>query len=1390
MRFSLLRVKAVSKKTQFVLVTFIAVFLLGFSSSPPIGNTGAPGDGNCGNCHGGGNFPGSIFFDWSTDPSPEFIIEFDTGVPNQFGYQMTILDDNDDPIGTYVDIPSNSSVKTSAGQEWLGHDPSTFINSGFFEVEGSWNPQGYTGDLTVYLAINAANGNGNTGGDDIHLFQFPQTIVSSGPTLSVTIIDFENPICNGLCTGQLVASPTGGQPPYEYDWSDGQSTNTANNLCADSYEVTVTDTNGDTAVASMDIEEPDPIEIFADIQEAGCFGENNGFINLTVTGGTPDYEYDWGPFGDDCCLSFLFAGTYGVTIIDDNGCDHSESFVVTENPEIILTTSSTMASSGVANGTATVEATGGAGDFDYDWSNGEDTSTITGLSPATYSVTVTDDEDCEEIATITVTGQVCNLSINVNTNNPNCYGENGTLVASAIDATPPVEYNWSDGTQGPTLIGPAGSYSVTATDAAGCSINSGAIILTQPDSLDVLLVSLTGASCAGGLDGALTVAVVGGDEDYTLTWENGLTNDTLINGLDTLINLPDTLFNLPVGYFNYELVDGNGCTKMDSFLIPNNDNIPPIITTQTLVVHLDEMGVAPPVQVEDLVETATDNCGIQEIFIVSAPSYSCADIGSSMLTINATDTNNNLVSVTALVTVIDTIAPQLICPQSFSVSTCAAIDYDLPVVTDNCDSGLSPILTAGLSAGSLFPAGSTTNTFEATDLCGNVGSCSFVISVQIDLDLDATSTPATCGLMDGIITLVASGGTPPYSFSPDLSTGVGAGTFTITVTDDGGCQAETTVVVEQVGGPSITGTESVTFCPNSEGVGRIEVTGGQAPYNVLIDGQAVNNDMGPLIDFGLSEEGTFSITLVDSNGCASNSIEVAATEIQIVQVSVPDVDIGCAASIPAGQVQLPPGNSIQGNPSSLTPGTFILIDDTCGLPSGTLTVTGGGMLTATATTTPSSCAGPSGSVTIQAMGGIEPYTFAPFGPEQGGLAAGNYSVTVRDATGCEFVVEFSIVQENGPSLTIEETTVCFESQDGELTLTGTGGTPPYTFSINSGPPMQGMSPFTFSDLPPGTYSLAIFDENGCSAQTIGVVREHPELIIQAEPDPGSDCILSPDELLVSPMGGVQPYDIMRTLQPDSSILVTVVDGVGCEVTAVFESNLLDPLEVSVFVDYVCIDNTPLVEFNVAGGCPPFETDFDQSINTQVGEHIITISDSSGQTTAVTLVIEDIGELAVIAPGTIVSDGATSIVIDTEIFGGIAPYEYQWSDASGLTISDQSDFNVQLDSSQVVTLTVIDNRGCSTTTEVSIEISSSTIDLDTSDNQVQVYPSPVADWLNINVTDPAPVEIHMMNMNGQVINRQRANSSSFRMDVFELDAGVYFLRMEFEDRIILKRFIKS
>jgi hypothetical protein len=321
--------------------------------------------------------------------------------------------------------------------------------------------------------------------------------------------------------------------------------------------------------------------------------------------------------------------------------------------------------------------------------------------------------------------------------------------------------------------------------------------------------------------------------------------------------------------------------------------------------------------------------------------------------------------------------------------------------------------------------------------------------------------------------------------------------------------------------------------------------------------------------------------------------------------------------------------------------------------------------------------------------------------------------------------------------------------------------------------------------------VSIIDASGCSAEFPAVVREHPELSIMTEADPGPDCILTIDELIVSPVGGVMPYDIQSEIAADGqSILVTVVDGVGCFIT---EQLLLEEqaeLQANAFISYDCEMSTPLIEFNIAGGCPPYSSDFDATLNTQIGDHLITITDSAGNTTQVMITIDDIGVLELSAPAEIEVTSGAPVDLASSISGGVAPYSFTWSDANGNILSDDQTLDTSDLDSQLITVFVVDDRGCVVSTEIELTIIVATIELDIDDALVKVYPSPVTDVVTISMTHPASADIHLLDTAGQLLIRKRTASRDTRLDVSGLAPGVYLIRMELDDRLIVKRFIKG
>jgi hypothetical protein len=277
--------------------------------------------------------------------------------------------------------------------------------------------------------------------------------------------------CKGESNGSATLNITGGQSPYSVSWSAGGSGTTRNNLSAGTYQATVTDAAGCIKVESVTVTEPDSLKVQLSKADETC-GNKNGFISANVTGGTPGYSYNWsGRGGTGGSISSLAAGNFTVTVTDNNGC------IVTRSTTIVNIPGPSSASNvsdescrGFDDGSIDLIVSGGTAPFTYSWSNGQSTQDISNLPPGSYSVTITDANNCQNTLTSTVSaGTAINLSVTV-TNASGAGSNNGSATATASGGSGPYTYLWSNNQSGPnaTNLG-VGLYFVTATDQNGCT---------------------------------------------------------------------------------------------------------------------------------------------------------------------------------------------------------------------------------------------------------------------------------------------------------------------------------------------------------------------------------------------------------------------------------------------------------------------------------------------------------------------------------------------------------------------------------------------------------------------------------------------------------------------------------------------------------------------------------------------------------------------------------------------------------------------------------------------------------------------------------------------------------------------------------------------------------
>ena len=252
--------------------------------------------------------------------------------------------------------------------------------------------------------------------------------------------------CNGGNDGAVQLTGSGGSPPYSFNWSTGATTQNISGLAAGTYSVTVSDENQCSETISATVGEPNAIGLSAVVSDVLCTGGNDGDIDLTVTGGTSPYTYQWSTGGTGQDLTGQPAGNYSVTVTDDNGCTGTGSYTIAEPAAIVL--SATVFDAGCAGactGSIDLLVSGGTSPFTYAWSDGSNTEDLANLCPGSYTVTVTDANQCTEVYSAIINGSTAIIISSVVTDVSCPGGGDGAIDITVTGGISPFTYSWSNG---------------------------------------------------------------------------------------------------------------------------------------------------------------------------------------------------------------------------------------------------------------------------------------------------------------------------------------------------------------------------------------------------------------------------------------------------------------------------------------------------------------------------------------------------------------------------------------------------------------------------------------------------------------------------------------------------------------------------------------------------------------------------------------------------------------------------------------------------------------------------------------------------------------------------------------------------------------------------------
>lgn len=460
-------------------------------------------------------------------------------------------------------------------------------------------------------------------------------------TPSVTNISC-NPAANGSIS--VVASSTLGYTANSFYWTGPgnftANTQNINNLAAGTYTVVASSLQGQTgctAIATATVSLPSPMNVTPSHTDVSCNGGNNGTASVSVTGGNPNYSYQWAPSGGSNALATnLLAGSYTCTITDASGCV-AQSVISVGQPTIITATASQVNAgcNGGNNGSATVNPSGGTPGYTYSWAPfGGTNATANNLSAGTYTCTITDANNCPITKTVTIT-EPTPLSATTSQTNLSCYGgSNGTATVSPTGGTPNYTYSWapSGGTGATANNLSAGSYTCTITDANNCSIFK-TVTLTQPTQLTAT-TSQTNIDCNGGSSGSATVYPTGGTPLYTYSWAPfGGTNATATG--------------LIAGTYTCTIKDANNCINNQIITITQAALMTAAISGTTTICAGDS-AVITFTATPNTTVTYTANAATQTIGIPASGTATLTVIPANTVTYSLVTIQDNTVNCTAL----------------------------------------------------------------------------------------------------------------------------------------------------------------------------------------------------------------------------------------------------------------------------------------------------------------------------------------------------------------------------------------------------------------------------------------------------------------------------------------------------------------------------------------------------------------------------------------------------------------------------------------------------------------------------------------------------------------------------------------------------------------------
>lgn len=1176
-----------------------------------------------------GNYPGGTV-KCITGPGPHRITFCKPG-NNTNTYTITSISQPNFPDGQHVRIGCTSQLITmgitSSTTNWQSVYPGapgaynsylSCTNCASPNYTPSTSAPAYIDYYVCGFPIATACGYNVTVCDTVRIYNDPQLsgIVSPGSAV----------FCNtGPGSGvTLTASGIGGLPPYSYTWRDisnmvvGTGTtyfaNTAGNYTVEisdslnsttcpSYYYTVIVSEGQLPVADAGADQTvcpasPTVNLTGTMQYAtggiwsggsGTFSPGNTYLNTSYTPTAAELA------AGSVTLSLTSTGAGG-------GCTNStDQMIITFSAPINITIPSASLNCYNSSTTLTANVSGGTAPFSYLWNNGATTSSIF-TGQGNYTVVVTDAIGCTGTQSYNLNAPSA-LSISATGSDATCNGaNNGSANALVTGGTSPYSYIWSTSplqtTAAASGLG-AATYTVNITDANGCT-GAGVITINEPAPLFAIAAASSdyngfNVKCNGSGDGTIDMTTTGGTTPYQFLWSNGSTDEDP-SGLTAGINTAS-------------IIDANGCSTTVSVMLSEPDAVSASVNMTS---NYNGFGVSCFSSSDGSIDVNVTGGTNSYTYAWSngSASQDLSGLSSGTYFLTVTDENNCIDTMTAILTQ----------PAELIITVDGISNYNgYNVSCFNSSDGYILLTTTGgaIPYTYLWDNGATTEDLNSItegvyfNTITDANNCiAFYGATLIQPALLASATiplafgdyNVTCnGSTDGAIDLLVSGGAVPYNYLWSTSantqdiTGLGAGTYSVSIVDLNGCTISDSAIIIQpdllvasIDSISNFNGFSVSCSGSSNGSIDATVSGGMAPYNYSWSNGAATEDL------LLLGAGNYTLVVTDANNCnatLSGSITEPAPLVALIDSLSNYNGYGVSCNLSSdGSINtsvsggVSPYTYLWNNGAStddisgLTADSYVLgIEDQNGcLASVNASLSEPAAFTPSYALTNPGCNGlANGSIDFSLNGGVLPYAFnwnnGATTEDLTNIPTGTFSLIFNDINGCTDTAFVILTEPLGLDNSIAQRDIlCYGGNNGMIDINIAGGTLPYSYSWSNGANTEDIDSLT-----QGTYYVTITDAQGCSrTDTIQISQPDPLVLNLNSPVLPNSFNVSfyqgnDGAINASVLGGVEPYSYNWSTNQSSEDLndltagqysVVVTDENGCAVVG--EIRLVEPFNLA------------------------------------------------------------------------------------------------------------------------------------------------------------------------------------------------------------------------------------